>query len=965
MRLIGIVFILTAFTMFSIPVTDAGPLDVWNQCTQAEAVTKIPKEGLTCCEIDGSLRWESDCTKPITFVTATSPPEPLKLVSTYTFGLWTKNDVNIILTCTDKGGSGCKEVRFCTTSDCTPSTGDPLVTTKTIDISGEGTTHVKYASVDNTGNVEATETKQVKIDKTPPTTTPSLSGTLGSNGWFISDVKVTLSCSDIKQGIDTSGCSITKYCDTGPECTPDKTYSAPFTKIESSSVRYQSTDNAGNIEQIKSIEPPVPPKIPPVIKIDKTPPTTTILATSPPDGATYEFNKKTRNDVKVTLSCTDNPGGSGCSTTKYCIFSSDTCTPDKDPPAIVSTEGTTFVRFRSTDVAGNSEAIQSKLVNIDKTPPVRSNGQPSGTITTSSPTLSLNTNEAATCKYSSTSGQTYDSMTNTFSTTGGTSHSQTVPGLGPTSHNYFVKCKDEVNNKNTDDFIISFGVCLRSNPKVTIIPTSQQGEPSEKKDYTVTVSNDDQNCGTEKFDLTKTGCPTGWMCTLPSSLSIASGSSQTATLSITSSSTAPAKEVKTINVNAKNQAAKSFEATATASYEVICTYRLSVQSSPNFVTGKHGSFEGVQKTWTVTLKDTGSSNSCGPRTPDNTQIKYNIQSIEPQGLCHQQTGIWTGRSNPPAGSKISLPVEFLLKPGDTNSKFDLNVFVKRQGSKPCTVSFNIKAGATDVDPSFTVSLGTGPKQDPHVGLIDFSGDKTTLNVKWEAFYPDNDPFRDMKVKCALFNPTDNSCDPEKQDCSNVPGKTCSIYDASQGTEELKKGSCDVSSPGFDFNNNNKIICIFYDLSDASLKTRVEPSFTPVDFAITSANEIITTVGDKFDLKIDVTNKGTLADSYRIDFSGPGTIDISPTTITTPTIGPNQVVSAFSSVTPVVDQTGTLTVKVTSLTSGKFIEKDIQVSPGLFALPEFGLIGFLQIIAIAAIIYFLFIKSGIKSKKRRR
>ena len=57
----------------------------------------------------------------------------------------------------------------------------------------------------------------------------------------------------------------------------------------------------------------------------------------------------------------------------------------------------------------------------DTTPPVRSNGAPSGALAagTTQTTLSLSTNENATCRYASSAGVAYGSMPNTFTTTGG------------------------------------------------------------------------------------------------------------------------------------------------------------------------------------------------------------------------------------------------------------------------------------------------------------------------------------------------------------------------------------------------------------------------------------------------------------------------------------------------------------------------------------------------------------------
>lgn len=97
---------------------------------------------------------------------------------------------------------------------------------------------------------------------------------------------------------------------------------------------------------------------------------------------------------------------------------------------------------------------------VPNTPPIRFNGQPSGALPwgTTSATLSLNTNENATCRWSTQAGQSYLSMTS-FTSTGSTSHSRSLTGLtNGTTYNYYVKCRDGANNTNSDDFVISFSV---------------------------------------------------------------------------------------------------------------------------------------------------------------------------------------------------------------------------------------------------------------------------------------------------------------------------------------------------------------------------------------------------------------------------------------------------------------------------------------------------------------------------
>ena len=83
----------------------------------------------------------------------------------------------------------------------------------------------------------------------------------------------------------------------------------------------------------------------------------------------------------------------------------------------------------------------------DSTPPVRSGGQPSGTLPsgTTSTTLQLTTDEPATCRYSLTAGTAYAAMTNTFATTGGTSHATPVSGLTAALQKLNLSPANEVN----------------------------------------------------------------------------------------------------------------------------------------------------------------------------------------------------------------------------------------------------------------------------------------------------------------------------------------------------------------------------------------------------------------------------------------------------------------------------------------------------------------------------------------
>lgn len=97
---------------------------------------------------------------------------------------------------------------------------------------------------------------------TPPITAINLSGLLGSNNWFISEVMVTFSAMDNISGVDR-----TEYRFDNDTWI---TYTTPF-NIDAegnTTVYYKSVDKAGNVETTKSE----------IIKIDKTPPSASIIS---------------------------------------------------------------------------------------------------------------------------------------------------------------------------------------------------------------------------------------------------------------------------------------------------------------------------------------------------------------------------------------------------------------------------------------------------------------------------------------------------------------------------------------------------------------------------------------------------------------------------------------------------------------------------------------------------------------
>jgi hypothetical protein len=106
-------------------------------------------------------------------------------------------------------------------------------------------------------------------------------------------------------------------------------------------------------------------------------------------------------------------------------------------------------------------------------PPPRSGGLPAGVLpaTTSQATLSLLTDENATCRYATTPGVAYGSMPDTFSTTGGVAHSTALTGLVTnTNYSYYVRCQDAAGNTNSDDYVIDFEVSGTSTSAASTFP---------------------------------------------------------------------------------------------------------------------------------------------------------------------------------------------------------------------------------------------------------------------------------------------------------------------------------------------------------------------------------------------------------------------------------------------------------------------------------------------------------------
>lgn len=179
-------------------------------------------------------------------------------------------------------------------------------------------------------------------DSTSPTTSHSLNGVIGENGWYRSNVQVTLTASDNAGG---SGVKVSQYKIDGGSW---QTYGGPFnvTGDGNHTIYYQSQDNAGNWESVKSTP----------VKIDATPPTNP-TSTNPGCTAANNTWQRTCGDPSFTWS-----GASDVTSglTRYEYYwganaagtaANWTTGSTYNAPAI--TAGTSYLRLHSKDFAGN------------------------------------------------------------------------------------------------------------------------------------------------------------------------------------------------------------------------------------------------------------------------------------------------------------------------------------------------------------------------------------------------------------------------------------------------------------------------------------------------------------------------------------------------------------------------------------------------------------------------------------
>ena len=143
-------------------------------------------------------------------------------------------------------------------------------------------------------------------------------------------------------------------------------------------------------------------------------------------------------------------------------------------------------------------------------PTILTNGQPSGTLPsgTTTTTMSLTTNQNANCKYSTTANVVFSSMSNTFTTTGGTTHSTLLTGLASgNSYTRYVRCQDTSGNVNMNDYLVTFSV---ANPTFDFSLTNGAGKTiTQGQSTTNTITATLSSVTTQFVSFSSSGFPSG------------------------------------------------------------------------------------------------------------------------------------------------------------------------------------------------------------------------------------------------------------------------------------------------------------------------------------------------------------------------------------------------------------------------------------------------------------------------
>lgn len=173
-----------------------------------------------------------------------------------------------------------------------------LGASKSLSITAAGVTTVTVFATDNAGNVSATRTVIVRIDKVAPAATASASPTAVSGDWRKGPVAVTIAGSDATSGVASVTYSATGAQSIGSTTVPGATATFNVTVTGTTTITYTATDRAGRTSAPQTL----------AVMVDGTRP----IATAPLARVTFPSTlnaSTTAVQVKLTWSGSDADSG--------------------------------------------------------------------------------------------------------------------------------------------------------------------------------------------------------------------------------------------------------------------------------------------------------------------------------------------------------------------------------------------------------------------------------------------------------------------------------------------------------------------------------------------------------------------------------------------------------------------------------------------------------------------------------
>lgn len=280
-----------------------------------------------------SMAWYGDLV-----LTTVCPSTLLDLYGTSAWDPWWASEVTVNLTAF--GGDGGVDYTMYRVDDALWATY-----TGEFVISAEGYHTLEYYSVDVMGNEEPAWSVEIDIELTPPTTLIDLEGTLGMDGWYISNVTVTFTVVPSVAPVEGTF----YYVNDGGY----NWYTDPFVLSSEGLdyVEFYTYDEAGQFSYENYLE----------VMIDTADPWTEYDVTGDLDTSGWYTS-----DVTVDLYGYDDMSGVNMT---VCRIDGGAWTV-YDSSLVLTTDGEHVVDFYTIDIAGREEAMQTLLIDIDQLPPV-------------------------------------------------------------------------------------------------------------------------------------------------------------------------------------------------------------------------------------------------------------------------------------------------------------------------------------------------------------------------------------------------------------------------------------------------------------------------------------------------------------------------------------------------------------------------------------------------------------------